>query len=165
MRLRRRSFCLLGFGSLVALPAFGTTWPVEAQTSRRVLAIVVAKDSAVRGLSFYDLKRAFLGESTTAGGARLIPLNFPPASRERVAFDKNVLGMSPEEAARYWIDRKIRGLSGSPRAVTPSDVLLKVVSKLSGSITYVEHHAVGQDLRVVPVDGKLPTDPGYPVTF
>jgi hypothetical protein len=164
MRFTRRAALGLSFGLLLTCVSSSAT-SVAADAPKRVLAIVVARDSAIGGMSFYDLKRAFMGESTAVAGTRLVPLNFMPNSRERIAFDTTVLKMSPEEVARYWIDRKIRGLPGSPRAVAPVEVLMKVVGRLPGAVSYGEPGNVSPDVKVIPIDGKLPSDPGYPLTF
>jgi hypothetical protein len=163
MRIGRRSLNVLALAALLGMAATGATPVVGA--AKPALAIVVSRDSSIRDLSFYELKRAFLGENVAAGGKRLIPLNFPPNSRERTAFDKVVLGMSQEEAARYWIDRKIRGQPGSPRAITPVEVLMKVVARLDGAVTYADPRDLNPGVKIVTIDGKGPEDPGYPITF
>lgn len=164
MRLARRSLLSLSLGLLLAHVVTGAK-PAAADAPKQVLAVVVGRGSSVNGMSYYDLKRAFMGESTVASGTRLLPLNFLPGSRERTGFDKAVLKMSPEEVARYWIDRKIRGLPGSPRAVGPVDVLMKVVGRLPGAVSYADPRDVTPDVKVIAIDGKLPADPGYPLTF
>lgn len=165
MRLGRRTITHGFVAALLLAFGAGSLGSAQAAAPKQALAIVVADNSPVRNLSFYDLKRAFLGESTAVGTKRLLPLNFPAGTRERVGFDRAVLGMNEEEIARYWIDRKIRGQPGSPRAITPVDVLLKIVMRLDGAITYVDPGEVRAGLRVVSIDGKLPDDPAYPVTF
>jgi hypothetical protein len=126
------------------------------------LAIVVSKNSSLTNLSTYELKHLYLGEFVTdPNGKRLIPLNQAVTSLDRQSFDAAVLGMSTQQQASYWIDRRIRGMSGSPRAVDSSDLAQRVVARLEGTLTYLPLSAVGRDVKVVRVDGKLPTDPGY----
>ena len=107
----------------------------------------------------------YLGEPVDSGGQRLIPFNRGPSVRERIAFDKLVLGMSEREVSRYWIDRRIRGQSGSPKAIDPVDVHQRVVVKLAGAVGYVLSTEVRDDVKVVRIDGKTPTDRGYPLEF
>jgi hypothetical protein len=83
---------------------------------------------------------------------------------DRVAFERGVLGMEPEELARYWIDRKLRGESGAPHVVGSPELLQRVVSRLNYSVGYVRLNQVGAELRVLPIDGTLPGAAGYPVT-
>jgi hypothetical protein len=78
-----------------------------------------------------------------------------------LVFDGAVLGMSAEQQATYWIDRRIRGLSGSPRAVDSGDLAQRIVARLDGAVAYLPVSAVRSDVKIVRVDGKLPTDPDY----
>jgi len=153
----------VGLGCLVTLS--GITVPVGADEAKTKLAIIVSKDSPVSDISIYDLKRLYLGERVNASGKRLLPLNLAPSSRERAAFDKTVLGMSPDAIARYWIDRKIRGDSGPPKTIEPLDLLQRVVARLDGAIGYAPASEVRPELKVVRLDGKGPSDRGYPLEF
>lgn len=127
------------------------------------VAIVVSSSLGVSELSFGDLKRLYKGSSVVAGGETLVPLTYPKKSAERHRFDQAVLGMSPDQVALYWIDRKIRGQSGSPKAVDSPTVVVKVVAKVDGAIGYVELRDVAPGVKVLKIDGKRPEDPGYPI--
>ncbi len=128
------------------------------------LAVVVSKDSSQRDLSLSALKALFKGQIINgASGGPLVPFNFKPKMGPRVAFDELVLGMNPDEAARYWIDRKIRGQRGAPKSVPSADVLRLVLAKLPNAIGYVLPQEVGGPMRVISIDGKMPGDAGYPL--
>jgi len=136
----------------------------EAETKVSPLAVVVAKNSPLDELSLYELKHLYLGEYVNGpDGKRLIPLHRAPGSPERVAFDAAVLGMSPDQETAYWIDRRIRGQSGSPRAIPQADLAQRIVEHLAGGVTYVPLDEVRPDMKLVRIDSKLPTDPGYRV--
>jgi hypothetical protein len=159
MPIMRRLACLAGIAAF--LIGGGVDRPASAD-SPTPLAVVVARNSPLNTISSYDLKHLYLGEIFTGpDGRRLIPLNQSTQSRDRVAFDAAVLGMSSEEAGAYWIDRRIRGQSGSPRAVDSSDIVQRIVTRLDGAIAYVRASEVRPDVKVVRVDGRLPTEPGY----
>jgi hypothetical protein len=166
MKLPRRR--LLKWSSWLA-PSLFVTWrwgqAAHASASREPLAIVVAKNSALGELSFYDLKRLYLGDKLRApDGTNLIPLNRGTSAAERLAFDHSVLGMTPAEVARYWIDRRIRGQTGAPKAIDPGLVLQRVVAKLPGAVGYVLASEVSSTVKVVHIDGKLPGQTAYPVS-
>ena len=128
------------------------------------LAVVVAKNSPLDNLSIHDLKHLFMGQNITGpNGQKLIPLAPTQNSPERTAFDSAILGMSPEQEQSYWIDRKIRGQPGAPKAIDSVDVMRKVVGRLEGAVGYVKATDVGPDVKVVRIDGKAPGDPGYRV--
>ena len=153
---------LLGFiGFTACLLVGGAFRPANAE-SPVPLAVVVAKNSPLTNLSMYELKHLYLGEFLTdPDGKRLIPLNQSTQSHDRSAFDVTVLGMSFDQQSAYWIDRRIRGLSGSPRAVDSDDLVQRIVARLDGAVAYLPVSAVRSDVKIVRVDGKLPTDPGY----
>jgi hypothetical protein len=155
---------LLGLLGLVAYLIGGTPFHPASAASPDPLAIVVSKNSPLTNISLYELKHLYLGELVTGpDGKRLIPLNQTPPSRERLSFDAAVLGMSIEQQAGYWIDRRIRGMSGSPRSVDSGDLAQRVAARLEGTVTYLPFSAVRPDVKIVRVDGKLPTDPDYPI--
>jgi ABC-type phosphate transport system substrate-binding protein len=133
----------------------------SAQGGER-LAVVVAKDSPLKQLTQYELKKLYLGtEITDPSGTRIVPFNQMPKSPDRTAFDMRVLGMTQEQVAQYWIDRKIRGQSGAPKSIGPADLLQRVVSKLPHAITYVRTDQLRDDVRIIAIDGKVPTDATY----
>jgi hypothetical protein len=73
--------------------------------------------------------------------------------------------MSPDEVGRYWVDRKIRGQSGPPKAVDSPEVMIRVVTKVDGAVGFVRPSAVAAGAKVLKIDGKFPKDPGYRVSL
>jgi len=133
---------------------------------RVVLAVFVAKDSPVQGLKMTELRRVFTNADDSGfSGQRSTPFNHTARSSDRIGFDQTVLHMSPEEVSRFWIDRKIRGLPGPPRAVDSLSQLLRLVSRNSGGISYARPAQVTSEVRVIRIDGKLPSEAGYPLAF
>jgi hypothetical protein len=147
------------FAGALLVPAFA-----DAESASEELAVVAGRQSPLEGLTLNQLKRLYLGDAMQGpGGEKLLPLNRDPKSPERIGFDRSVLGMSPDAVARYWIDRKIRGQSGAPRAVEPGPVAERVVARLPGALVYVRAKEVGSEVKVLRIDGKRPGEPGYPV--
>jgi ABC-type phosphate transport system substrate-binding protein len=134
-----------------------------ADRARRPLVVVVGKDAKISSLSHAELRRVFTGTVVTAGGQRLVPFNYPPATPERSGFDRTVLGMSPQQVGRFWVDRKVRGEPPAPRALPSAAHVAKVVAKFPGAIGYLPADQVTADVRVVAVDGLRPGDHGYPL--
>ena len=131
-----------------------------------LLAVVVDRNSPVLRLTLPELRRIFTnGGANDPAGQRFLPFNQSARATDRVGFDQVVLGLSPEDVSQFWIDRKIRGLSGSPRSVESVALLLRLVTRLPGAITYARTYQLTKDVRAVPVDGKLPGEPGYPLAF
>ena len=155
---------LLGLIGIAVCQLGGGSFRTANAVSPVPLAVVVAANSPLTNISMYDLKHVYLGELVTGpDGKRLVPLNQSAQSVDRLAFDATVLGMSADQGAAYWIDRRIRGQSGSPRAVDSSDLAQRIVARFDGAMTYVRLSAVRPDVKILRVDGNLPTDPNYRV--
>lgn len=125
------------------------------------LCVIVGGTSGQQGLDLFTLRRIFLNQPTDdADGHRFIPFNAAPHSGDRLAFDASVLRMGADEVARHWIDQRIRGVQ-SPRTSTSAEITVRVVAKLPGAIAYVrERHLIPQ-VKVLRIDGKLPSESGY----
>lgn len=155
---------VLKWSLAAAAASFGTGLlerVAQAQVDEQ-LAMVVAQSSPLKELSLYELKRLYLGSPVLdPAGERIIPFNQMPRAPDRVRFETRVLGMTPDEVARYWIDRKIRGQGGAPKAVGPADLLQRVVSRLTHSVAYVRADQVADGMRVISIDGRVPGDTAY----
>ena len=160
--LTRRQFVKGALGAVAGLTHGLGSAMAHAQASADSLAIVVSKESPILTLTEYELKKLYLGTNISGPtGTRIIPFNQAPSSPDRVLFESRVLGMTPDEVARYWIDRKIRGQGVPPKVVSPADLLQKVVSRLEHSVAYVRVGQVSGDVRVIAIDGHLPGDGSY----
>ncbi len=101
--------------------------------------VVIAHESVSQGqFSQQDLAAIFTTRRRNFDdGSRIVPLNYEPRHEHRVYFDRAVLGMTPDEVARYWVDRRVRGGNSPPRHVPSAQLLRKLVEKLPGAIGYV----------------------------
>ena len=158
--MRRRALPILALATaLVAALLLFAPRPVEAGTGDVALAVIVSPSSKLTNISVADLRRVFESERLTdPDGKRLIALNHPPKTVDRVGFDNVVLGMDAERVGQFWIDRKIRGGSGPPRTVESLTTLRRVVEKLPGAIGYIRPSQLSNEVRAILVDGKLPED-------
>jgi ABC-type phosphate transport system substrate-binding protein len=143
--------------------ALAWTWPSSAVAEGQKLVVVVAKGSPIKSLTKSQLKRTFLGEAVTEQKVALVPFNSQPGSPPRATFDQAILGMSPAEVGRYWVDRKVRAQSGAPRSLPSMAHVLKVVAKFPGAISYVPADQLTAALQPVAIDGVAHTDAKYPL--
>lgn len=151
---------LLSLLSLTRPPAARAQPPSGATAS--ALVLVTAPATGLDDLTQAELRLLFL--RSTAGevrGKKLVALNQPPGSPERELFDRRVLGMSPEQMARYWIDQKVRGQQSAPRSFAPPQILARMLERLPGSIGYLRPEHVTPALRAVRIDGQAPESPQY----
>ncbi len=151
-------------GSAVAALAGGAPAPVNAAGEEVALAIIVGRNSKLTNISLSELRQVFQSDKVPSG-ERLIALNHPPKTADRVGFDQVVLGMDPEAVGRFWIARKVHGEAGAPRTVATLGTLRRVVEKLPGAIGYIRPGQLSSQVRAIRVDGKLPEDPGYRVRY
>jgi hypothetical protein len=157
-----RSLVFLALGaSLIALAA-PSAHRVTAQAAGPI-AVIVASAFPQSDISLALLARVFRGEPTDYGGSRLVPFNYASENPMRLAFDKFVLKMSPDQAASYWVDRRIRGQGMSPRVVPAPAIMKAIVMKLPGAIGYVPAEQVDSSVRVLTVDGKNIKAGDYPI--
>lgn len=127
------------------------------------LVVIVAKQSPVTDLSRAELKRAYLSDKLIVAGQKLVPFNFNAGTPERSAFDREVLGMSPEVMQRFWVDRKIRGQAGAPRSLPSSAVMIKVVTRFPGALAYIPVQDLTGDVKPIRIDGIEHTSPAYTI--
>jgi len=128
---------------------------------RAAIVIVVSRTSQIDDLSLDELRRIFMLKS----GSRLRPLNLPPGAPERIAFERTVLGMTAAEAARYWIERKIRGQGAPPKTIPSSQLLMRIVARVPDTIGYAADGPLPAGVKVVKIGGRSPSDRGYPLTM
>jgi ABC-type phosphate transport system substrate-binding protein len=133
----------------IALGALAMPERPRAEPGPADLVVIVHAGNPVR-TSPAMLGKIFLRkELTWDNGERIIPLNGSPDSERRQRFDRAVLGMSPDEVARYWLDHRIRGGGTAPREVGDAVLTVKLIARLTGTIGYVPSDIQLSGVRVV----------------
>jgi len=142
--------------------ALGLTRPAVAEPDGDGLVVIVADSIPLQDLSERELRRVFLGENLKdPDGNPLVPLNQPPKTAARMAFDLAVLEMGPEAVGRYWVDQRIRGRARAPRSHPSEEMLVAIVERFPGAITYVSQASLTPGVRTVTIGGLEPGDPDY----
>ncbi len=136
--------------------------PARAQPAppRRAIMLIVAASSPVSDLSLEELRRIFTGDAR-----ELRPLNLPPGTPERNGIDFILLGRAPEDVARYWIERKIRGQGGPPRSIPSARLLGKIIARLPGTVGYVADGPLPEGVKALRIGGLSHTDARYPLVL
>ena len=167
MRNRRHIPGPLAVALLAVAPlTAGVAWPVGAQSSREAVVVIIGATSHTSSLSAAELRDVFRGELVRgADGARLVPFNQPPGSSVRVAFDQRFLDMSPRDAGRYWVDRRIRGQGSPPRSVGSEAMLVRIVARFRGAVAYVRESSLNDDVKALRIDGHSQRDPRHALTI
>ncbi len=133
--------------------------------SRSAIAIVVNPKSSVTNLSFAELRRIFLGEQQFwPDRSKVTLLVRAPVAHERAIVLDEIYRMDEDQFRQYWIGKMFRAeVAGGPKIVYSSDMAMNLVGVIPGSITFVLASAATGDAKIIRIDGKLPSDPGYPL--
>ena len=158
--IRRILFCLF---ALLILPA--TSLAQEEVVTSSAIAIVVHKDTEVENLSLEDLRSIFLADQQFwQNRKRIILLVRAPQSDERDFVLNKIYQMSEAQFRQYWIGKMFRAeVPRGPKIVFSTDMTVELVVAIPGSISFIRADMASDDVKIVRVDGKLPTEPGYPL--
>ena len=146
------------------MAVLGMSAPAGAQAApRQAIAIVVNSQSTITDLSFAELRRLFMGEQQFwADRSKVTLLVRAPTARERAVVLDKIYKMDEDQFRQYWIGKMFRAeVAGGPKIVYSTDMALTLISSIKGSITFVPASAVTGDVKVLKIDGKLPSDPNY----
>jgi ABC-type phosphate transport system substrate-binding protein len=132
--------------------------PLPGRAGDSTLVVIANKAVQSSTLSRDDLRSIFqTRKNTWPDGMPVRAFNLPDANVLRTSFDLAVLGLDPSQAARYWIDRRVRGGDRPPAIVPSSALMVRLVAKTVGSIGYVEPALVNPSVKVLArvVGGQL----------
>jgi len=129
------------------------------------VAIVVHKDTDIENLSLSELRSIFLAnQQFWPDRTRIILLVRAPKSEERDFVLNTIYEMDEAQFRQYWIAKMFRAeVPRGPKVVFSTGMMLELVIAIPGSISFVGIDEVTDDVKVVKVDGMLPTDAGYPL--
>jgi hypothetical protein len=157
--LPRHARLLLG-----AVAALCLTASAAAAEPRGAIAVIVHPERKPSSISSRALADIFLRRKQHwPDGKRVVVLAWEARTPVRLAFDRAVLGMSADDAAAYWIDRRIRGLGSPPRGLTSAALIRAIVARNRQAIAYVPAEGLDRRVKVLRVDGRDPGQPGYPI--
>jgi len=114
-------------------------------------AIVTSPASPIASISKGDLKRVFTGKKGNISGVKVVPFMLAEASPAAQAFLKDVMGMSPEEYKKYWVDAQVKGEGTAPATQKSSAVAILVSADIPGALAVVEKNAVNASVKEVAV--------------
>ena len=144
----------------------GTHLPQSSSTvgtAEPPILVIVSAATPGSEIPLGTLRNAFEGYPTDFNGKRLVPFNHPTGTPTRARFDKVLLGLVPNQVGQFWVDQLVRGGRQAPRTLPSSELALRVVASVPGSISYVAMvpNALPPALKILAIDGKRPTDSHY----
>lgn len=153
--------------ALVSAIAISGAGQVSAQSAQEnpAIAIVVHPDAAISDLSSAQLRSIFLAEQQYwPDRSRITLLVRAPVNYERGVVLDRIYRMDEPQFRQYWIAKMFRAeVATGPKIVYSTDMARELVTAIKGAITFMPVAEVGPGMKVLRIDGKLPTDPGYPL--
>ena len=128
------------------------------------VVVVVSQDNPVTTLSLPELRDILSGQRTHWSSGRPVTLILMPSpgTPERRIVLGSVLSMDEAAYRKHWVGRVFRAESASAPTVGESpDVICRAVARIRGAIGLVS--APTPDVRVVRINGMLPSDAAYPL--
>jgi|SRR5688572_25753231 len=160
--LRTRSYTAMLLLLLVALIRAAHA---DAQTTASTaVAIVVHPSTRIDNLDFDELRRIFRGERQfwPDQKTRITLLVRAPVAQERKLVLEKIYRMSEEAFRQYWIAKMFRAeVATGPKLVYSSEMARELVTAIPGAIGFMPASSVGSGVKVLKIDGRLPSDPGY----
>jgi ABC-type phosphate transport system substrate-binding protein len=137
--------------------------PDEQSALEDNLAIVVNTTNSVDSLSLAELRKVFLGErSHWPNGRRITLVMMEPGQPERKALIREVCQMSESDFSRHFLHGVFTGeVFVSPKTLASPVGVRKFVFNVPGAIGYVRASDVDSSVKIIRVDGRLPSDKEY----
>ncbi len=137
----------------------------EGLIGQNGLAIVVHKDTNVDNLSLTALRNIFLAnQQFWPNRSRIILLVRAPQSDERDFVLNTIYQMDEAQFRKYWIAKMFRAeVPRGPKIVFSTGMTRDLVVAIPGSISFLRADQVTGDIKLLRIDGKLPSDEGYPL--
>jgi hypothetical protein len=138
--------------------------PPPATTQADDIAVVVSPGNPATEISVAELRKMFAGTKRSWPGGKPIQLiTRGPGCRERLVLLR-LVAMSESEFKQYWTAQVFRGDADAEPLTVPSVGMQKEALKsFPGAISLVNLRDVKPGMKVLKVDGLLPSTPGYPL--
>jgi phosphate transport system substrate-binding protein len=136
---------------------------VQAAQPKESLAIIVNRENPIENLSMAELRTVFLGErSHWPNGRRITLVMMEPGQPERETLLRDVCRMSESDLRRRYLQGLLTGeVLVSPKTLASSAGVRKFVFNVPGAIGYVRPEDLDDSVKVIRIDGHLPSDAEY----
>lgn len=134
-------------------------------STEKILAIVVHPKNGTTDLTMDELRLIMKAEKKFWAETRNIRI----LMREKETWERGIIlekvfAMDENAYSRFWLKQIYRGKATAPPAVVATEEeMLKTVRDDVNAIGYADHSHVADDLVVVTIDGKKPSDGDYPL--
>ena len=141
--------------------------PVRAQRTAGAdaLAIIVHRSNPVNELSSTQLRRIYMFEiQNWPQGRKITVMLREKGQPERADAIRLICGMAEAEYDRHVLLQTFRGNVGwGPRSIESVGAMLRFIFNAPGAIGHVPADQVDDSIKVLRIDGLLPSDSAYPL--
>lgn len=161
--IRRTTTILLVLAAAALLRAAPEARLATSPPKQESLAIIVNQSNPVDELSLAELRAVFLGErSHWPNGRRITLVMMEQGQPEREAILRNVCRLSESDFRRRILQGLFTGeVLVSPKTLATPVGVRKFVFNVPGAIGYLRPEDVDASVKVIRVDGHLPSDVEY----
>jgi ABC-type phosphate transport system substrate-binding protein len=129
---------------------------------RAQIVVVVNPHNPVRNLSLEELRRLYLGRTTTF--SQNLPVSLMEQAIVSDAFYQVALGMNEARLRQHWIGIVFSGETAKPpRSFTVAEDLKRAVAENPGAIAFIDLAETDAGMKVLTINGRHPEDERYPL--
>lgn len=162
MRTKRKAMrgSVVRLAFLWAAVAFGGP---AGEAAAGDVAIVVSKDNATDELSFKELVKVFRQERQYwHGGERIYLIMHETGAQEKQVILERIYKMDEQDLKKFWLGKLYRGeIASFPKTFSSNQAIERFVSQVPSAIGFIDATFLGEDVKVLRIDGKLPGEAGY----
>lgn len=123
-----------------------------ADPKKNSFVVIVNKANGVGTISKGMLRTIYLRKiSRWPSGAEIAPIDMPSGSQPRAAFSREILKVSLEDLAVYWIDQHITRSIRPPKELETMTAIKEQVAARPGAIAYIPLEAVDGTIKALEV--------------
>ena len=161
--IRRTTTILLVLAAAALLRAAPEARLATSPPKQESLAIIVNQSNPVDDLSLPELRVVFLGErSHWPNGRRITLVMMEQGQPEREAILRDICRLSESDFRRRVLQGLFTGeVLVSPKTLATPVGVRKFVFNVPGAIGYLRPEDVDASVKVIRVDGHLPSDAEY----
>jgi ABC-type phosphate transport system substrate-binding protein len=147
---------------LPVLLACSLLTPSLPRDARAQIVVIVNPRNPVKDLSLEELRRLYLGRTTTF--RQNLPVSLMEQAVVSDAFYQAALGMNEARVRRHWIGIVFSGETAKPpRSFTAAEDLKRAVAENPGAIAFIDLAETDSDMKVLTINGRRPDDERYPL--
>ena len=144
--------------AVIVLVSLGLFAPI--QTYAEPIAIVVNKQNLRNEISLKDLARIFnLCLSRWEDGQKILPVHGMPSSKIREDFYRIALATRADQSPTALCSKDAL----TPINIPDAETSQQFVGNMPNAIAYVYAHNISDSVKVLKVEGYLPSQSGYPL--